>query len=672
MDIVLLGLVIGMANALLAAGIVLVYMSNRVLNLAHGELGAFAVAMMLALTNRAHMGYWPALALSMASAGALGAVIERGILRRLFRSPRLIVLIATIGVAQIVIVARLVLPKPGTANGQRILAGGANLFPVPVHFRPVVFGRIVLLPQHLMVLVAGPILALALFAFLRWSAYGIALRAAAENAPRARLLGIPVRRVSTLAWVLAGLLSAGGAILLAPIIGFSSTEAVGLPLLMRGLAGATITGMDSVGAAFGAGLAIGVADQLVFFWTGRSGLTDIVLLGVIVVALLWRREGFRRTTTAEQSSWDTADPVRALPPEVAGHPRWQALVTGGRIAAAVAVVATPFFLTSASTFFMASVALIAVVVVSATVLTGWAGQLSVGQWALAGVGGVLGSKLAADFDVPFWVAFLFAVLLGAAFALALGLPALRLEGMSLAVVTLAFAVASASWLFEQPWFRPVAAPVRPGYLTSRGLYVAAIALLTATVLVTRLIERTRLGRSIVAVRDNPAQAASFGISVVRTKLTAFAISGMIAAAAGYLWVAGIGSARGAIFPPVRSLSILAAAVIGGMGSVVGAVVGAAYMWGIPYFLGHVSPYLGLLSTGVGLLALVLFLPGGLVRPLVGARDLLAGLVTGRSVRPRVGDAAADTAGTLADSAATLADSGPAITTRPMASAEIGS
>src|SRR5439155_597907 len=83
--------------------------------------------------------------------------------------------------------------------------------------------------------------------------------------------------------------------------------------------------------------------------------------------------------------------------------------------------------------------------------------------------------------------------------------------------------------------------------------------------------------------------------------------------------------------------ILAAAVIGGMGSVVGAVVGAAYMWGIPYFLGHVSPYLGLLSTGVGLLALVLFLPGGLVRPLVGARGLLAGLVTGRSVRPRVGD-----------------------------------
>lgn len=630
MDIVLLGLVIGMANALLAAGIVVVYMSNRVINLAQGEVGAFAVAMMLALTNRAHLNYWPALAASLASAGALGAIIERGVLRRLFHSPRLIVLIATIGVAQIVIVARLLIPKPTTARGTRVLAGGATLFPVPFHFKPVVFGRIVLLPQHVLVLVAGPILAVALFALLRWSAYGVALRAAAENAPRARLLGIPVRRVSTLAWVLAGLLSAGGAILLAPVVGFSSTEAVGLPLLMRGLAAATITGMDSVGAAFGAGLALGVVDQLVFFWTGRAGLTDVVLLVVIIVALLSRRQAFRRTTSAEESSWDAVEPVRPLPPEVTNHPRWRAAVLASRVSLVAGVVLLPFLLTSASTFFVASVGLVAVVVLSATVLTGWAGQLSIGQWALAGVGGVLGSKLAADAGIPFWVAFVLAVLLGGLCALVLGLPALRLEGMTLAVVTLAFAVAAASWLFDQPWFRPQTAPTHPGYLTSRGLYLAAGALVVVSIVVTRVVQASRLGRNIVAVRDNPAQASSLGISLTRTKLTAFALSGMLASAAGYLWVAGIGSADGTVFPPIRSLSILAAAVIGGMGSVGGAIVGAAYMWGIPYFLGHLSPYLGLLSTGVGLLVLVLFLPGGLIRPIASTRDLLARALTGRS------------------------------------------
>ncbi len=631
MDIVLLGLVVGMANALLAAGIVLVYMSNRVVNLAHGELGAFAVAMMLTLTTRGDLNYWLALPLSLAAAGVLGALIERMILRRLFNSPRLIVLIATIGVAQLVIVARLILPKPGTASGDRILAAGGGVFPVPVHFAPIEFGRVVLQPQHILVLIAGPILALALFSFLRWSAYGVALRAAAENAPRARLLGIPVRRVSTLAWVLAAVLSGSAAILLAPVIGFSSTEAVGLPLLMRGLAAATITGMTSVGAAFGAGLAIGVADQLVYFWLGRSGLTDVVLLVVIVVVLLLRRQAFSRTTSAEESSWDAVEPVRPLPPDVAAHPRWRTALLASRVAAAAIAVILPFVLKSAPTFFVASVALVAVVVLSATVLTGWAGQLSIGQWALAGVGGVLGSKLAADFSVPFWVAFVLAALLGGLFALVLGLPALRLGGMTLAVVTLAFAVASANWLFEETWFRPSELPVRPDYLTSRGLYAVALALLLLTVSVARVVQRSRLGRSIVAVRDNPTQAASLGISVVRTKLTAFALSGALAAAAGYIWVAGIGSARGAVFPPVRSLSILAAAVIGGMGSVTGAVVGAAYMWGIPYFLGNVSPYFGLLSTGVGLLVLVLFLPGGLVRPITGARDLLARAITG--IRP---------------------------------------
>jgi branched-chain amino acid transport system permease protein len=629
MDIVALGLVIGMANALLAAGIVLVYMSNRVVNLAHGELGAFAVATMLALTYRAHWNYWAALPASIVAAGVLGAVIERMILRRLFASPRLIMLIATIGVAQLVIVARLVLPKPKAASGDNILAAGGGVFPIPFHWKPVEFGRVVFQPQHFLVLIAGPLLAIALFAFLRWSAYGIALRAAAENAPRARLLGIPVRRVSTMAWVVAAMLSAAGSILLAPVIGFSSTEAVGLPLLMRGLAAATITGMSSVGAAFAAGLAIGVADQLAYFWLGRSSLTDMVLLVVIVVVLLTRKTEFGRTTASELTSWDAVEPMRPLPADIAAHPRWRSAVLSLRAAGALVVVLVPVFLSSSSTFFVASVALVAVVVVSATVLTGWAGQLSIGQWAMAGVGGVLGAKLAADAGVPFWLAFVAAMLLGAVAALVIGIPALRFEGMTLAVVSLAFAVAASSWLFEQTWFKPRNLVVRPSYLTSRGLYYTAVALVLVTLALTRLVHRSRLGRNIVAVRDNPTQAAAFGISVVRTKLAAFALSGMLAAAAGFLWVAGIGSARGAIFPPVRSLSILAAAVIGGMGSIGGALIGAAYMWGIPYFLGHISPYFGLLSTGVGLLLLVTFLPGGLVRPLTGARDLLARMVTGR-------------------------------------------
>ncbi|MEX2393785.1 MAG: branched-chain amino acid ABC transporter permease, partial [Actinomycetota bacterium] len=399
MDIIAVGAALGMANALLAMGLVLIYMSNRTINLAHGEFGAFAVAMMLALTRRAELNYWLAVLLSLLATGVLAASVERIVLRRLFKSPRLIVLIATIGVAQLIIVGRLVLPKPENAEGDPVLAGGGAIFPVPFDIDPVQFKRVVLGPEHFIALVVGPLLALGLVLFLRYTSYGIALRAAAENMPRARLLGIPVRNVATLAWVIGGVFSGVAGILLAPIIGYSSTEAVGLPLLMRGLAAAMVARMESVGIAFGVGLGLGALDQLVFFWTGQSGLTDLVLLGVILATLLGRRGASKRTVAAEESSWEVAEPVRSLPLEVKRHPRWRAIVVATFVIGVVVVLGAPLALGDSATFFLATVLLVYVVAVSATVLMGWAGQMSIGQWALAGVGGVFGVKVVVGFTM---------------------------------------------------------------------------------------------------------------------------------------------------------------------------------------------------------------------------------------------------------------------------------
>src|SRR5690349_8641044 len=135
-----------MANALLAVGLVLIYMSNRVVNFAHGEVGAFAVALMLTFTQVLHWNYWLALLASLAGTGLLGAVIERTVIQRLFTSPRLIVLIATVGVAQIVTGARLALPKPKVGK-DNIFAGGGETFPVPFDSPTITFGRVVLQPQ---------------------------------------------------------------------------------------------------------------------------------------------------------------------------------------------------------------------------------------------------------------------------------------------------------------------------------------------------------------------------------------------------------------------------------------------------------------------------------------------------------------------------------------------
>ena len=622
MDIVTIGLVIGMANALLAVGLVLIYMSNRVINLAHGEFGAFAVAMMLALTRNAHLDYWLALLCTLTATGALAAIIERSILRRLFRSPRLILLIATLGVGQLIIVLRLILPKP-RLHGVSAFFSGAQIFPVPFHFKPIDLRRVVIGPEHVIVLVIGPLLALGVFVFLRYTSYGIALRAASENMPRARLLGIPVTRVSTLAWVVAGVTAGAAGILLAPIIGYSSGEAVGLPLLMRGLAAAMVADMSSVGVAFGVGLGIGVVDQLLFFWTGRGGLTDLVLLSVILVALLTRRRATRRTTAAEESTWEVSEPIRLLPVEITSHHAWRSLIAAAIAVGAILIVVAPFPLGDSTTFFLSTVSLVAVVAVSTTILTGWAGQLSLGQWALAGIGGVFGAKLVVSTGLPFWIAFVVATCAGGVVALLLGLPALRLEGSALAVTTLGFGVAASSWLFDQSWFKGTGFMTRPSYMTPDVYYFVALAMLALTVLAARSFQRKRVGRNMIAVRDNPAQAAAMGVDIVRTKLTAFVSAGILAAAAGFLWSTGVTLADNSVFDPVRSLSIMAAVVIGGLGSVAGAIVGVFYLLAVPYFLGGLSSYVGLLASAIG----VLTLPGGLARLMYGARDWIALKVT---------------------------------------------
>lgn len=633
MDLLLLGLVIGMANALLAVGLVLVYMSSRILNFAHGEIGAFAVAMLLMLTSYG-WGYWPSLLVALLATCVLGALIERTVIQRLFGSPRLIALLATVGVAQVVAVGRLVLPKP-TVNGEPVLFGGGVNFPVPFSEPRMEFGRVVLGPEHFMVLVMGPLLAIGVALFLRSSIYGLSIRAAAENAPRARLAGIPVRRVSTLAWVISALLAGVAAILLAPILGFTASEAVGLPLLMHGLAAATLARFESVAAAFGWGLVIGLVNQLALFYTGSSGLAEVLILGGVLVALLLRPIKLRRTTDSEESSWSFAEPIRPLPREIARHPRWRALVWSATAISGVALLTAPAYLTQSGTFLLSSIFAVSIVTLAVTLLTGWSGQLSLGHWALAGVGAVFGSRMIDSWGVPFWIAFLLAAVLGGVFALLLGLPALRLPGTLLAVVTLGFAVASEAWLFGQPFFKGPGRIERPGFITTTVGFYLALGLLAVVVLAVRVLQSSRIGRNLVAVRDNAAQAAALGVPVIRTRLTGFVVSGVLASIGGFWWSTLAATANPGAFPALRSLAILSAAIIGGLGSVGGALLGTAYLYGIPFFGNSINKYAGLLATGIGLLLLLLFFPGGLARMAYRGRDWTARWVTGLDPRPDV-------------------------------------
>jgi ABC-type branched-subunit amino acid transport system permease subunit len=348
-----------------------------------------------------------------------------------------------------------------------------------------------------------------------------------------------------------------------------------------------------------------------------------------------QRTRARRTTESEESSWSFAEAVRPLPPEIARHPRWRALVLASWAVGAVALLCAPLVLTVSGTFLMASIFAVSVVTLAVTLLTGWSGQLSLGHWALAGAGAVLGSQLVGEHGVSFWLAFLLAGVVGGAFALLLGIPALRLPGTLLAVVTLGFAVMSEAWLFGQPWFKGNGQLRRPEWITTRVYFYLALGFLAIVLVAVQVLQRSRIGRNLVAVRDNPRQAAAYGVPVTRTRLTGFVVSGVLAALGGYMWAAGVVAANSGSFPALRSLAILSAAIIGGLGSVGGALIGTAYLLGIPFFGSGLSNYAGLLSTGIGMLLLLLFFPGGLARLAYLGRDRLAHLVTGIDPRPDV-------------------------------------
>jgi len=230
--------------------------------------------------------------------------------------------------------------------------------------------------------------------------------------------------------------------------------------------------------------------------------------------------------------------------------------------------------------------------------------------------------------MPFGFAIGYATVAGVAAALLIGFPALRVKGLFLAVTTLAFAVAARGWLLPYRMFfgdgtvlyLPRGRWLGIDFRSQRAFYYLCLVVLVGCVFITSRLRKSGIGRSIIAVRDNETAAASFTLSPTVAKLTAFAISGGLAAAAGAL-LAGLRVQFGAdSFPPDESLRVVAMTVIGGLGSVSGALLGAIYVVGLPALFDN-NATVALLTSGAGLLVLLLYLPGGLAQITTAARDI---------------------------------------------------
>lgn len=614
------GIVVGLLGALLSIGLVLIYRTNRIINFAQGQLGAFAATFAAELYQRFRWPYFLAVALGAASAVAASLFIEFAIIRRFRAAPRLILTVATIGIAQILGFAELGIPAYLNRNADRQQLRAGFQSPFSFHFD---FGHVRFTGDHLIVLVVAPVILIALTLFFQRTRYGIAARGAAENEDRARLLGVRVKRVALIVWALAGFLSAMTAILRAPILGFQFGAIAGQGLILRALAAAVIGRMESLTATAAAAVLLTMAEQAIFFSFGKAGPADGFLMAVIVISLLVQRNRVGRVDPGS-SSWSAVQEIRPIPRELRDVSEVRLLRFGGPALLLLALASLPFVLSASQINLMSVIALYAMVGISLVMLTGWSGNVSLGQWAIVGVGGLVAGKLATQ-AVPqdFFVAVLLAGVSGAAVSLAIGLPALRIRGLFLGVTTLAFAVAAGSWFFQWEQLTPDGAILRPALFglvdttTERSFYYVCLAGLALALYVGRNVRRARLGRLLVALRDNEIQAQALGVRVTRVRLTAFAMSGFIAALAGALYAYNQQALRADRFPPELSLVMFSMVVIGGMGSMTGAILGAVYVRGIQYLL---PAELQLFATGFGLLILLLVFPGGLGQIFFGLRD----------------------------------------------------
>src|SRR5437899_2687628 len=293
----------------------------------------------------------------------------------------------------------------------------------------------------------GPVPAIAAV-FLRYTRIGIALRASAENADRASLLGIPVQRVQTVAWIMAGALAAMAILVSSPLIGVPQDASLGFKTLLYGLTAAVVARMERIGLALAAGLGIGV---IIFGAVAKYGSDDYasaLMLLVILVALLVQRGALSRAYDAGTSTWEAVKMFRPIPAELRG----QREVIIGRIvlfAASIAlVVIVPFVIGKPNIPDLIVLPIFGIVAVSLVILTGWAGQISLGQFGIVAAGALVAGGLAANHNIEFFEAVAIGVAAGVVVSVIIGLPAVRIQGLYLAVTTLAFAYAMVSYVLN--------------------------------------------------------------------------------------------------------------------------------------------------------------------------------------------------------------------------------
>ena len=575
---ILLGLGSGALIAAIALGVVATYRGSGIINVSVGAVAMLAGYAFWALTSGkiAALGTAPALAISLVFVLLVGALIELLAFRPLRTASPLAKLVSSLAVLLI-------------AQASMLLAFGTNQKPSP-QILPQNIVRLsptVVVPVDRFIL-AGMVvvLAAALWALYRWTRFGLATRAASENEAAAILSGQSPNLISMVNTLITSLIAGGIGILAASV---TQLDSVTLPLqIVPALAAALLARFTSFGIACTAGLGIGILNSLINYasvqpWFPTSdgtpipGVQELLAFVIIIVAMFLR--GARLPSRGEL--------VEQRLPAVPRPQRLLAVAMPLAAICAVALIILPFDFRQALVVSLIG----ALMALSLVVLTGFVGQVSVAQLALAGAAGFTISHFAVDAGIGFPLAALAGVAVAVVIGLLTAVSALRVRGVSLTVVTLAAAVAIANFGFANTTWGvgPNGSPVPDLSLAGlnlgpraayRGLdgnqpspvfgWVALVATVILC-LVVGYLRRGPLGQRMLAVRSNERAAEAAAINPRTVKLTAFGISAFIAGVAGCLYAYNFGSVSPERFSAFTALSLIAFAYAGGITQISGAV-----------------------------------------------------------------------------------------------------
>lgn len=554
----LLGLGVGALYSLASQGLMVVYRGSGVLNFAHGAMGMVGAYVAWEVRTKHEMPFPVALVVGVLASALLGALTHLLVMRQLRRASPLAKIVATLGVLILL-------------QGFAVIRYGARVTFVDPELPTTLvhpFGKAVSVDRFILLGIAAALSAV-LWALYRYTKFGLATTAAAENERAAATVGISPDRVAVLNWALGSGLAGLAAILVSPIVTLQVSTMTNL--VLAAMAAALVASFRSFPIAFVAGVAIGVGQTELTNYVSTPGVANSLPFAIIVLWMIFRGQAL---------------PVRGyflqkLPGVGTGRVRlWQVGVGIALAVGLAAILPTNWQDAMLTTFAMA------IVLLSIVVITGYTGQLSLAQFALAGFGAWVAGRLVDMWGWPFPAALvagaLAAVPLGAAFAI----PAVRARGLNLAIVTLGLGTALELMVFNSPKLTGGFGGTVVGKPTLFGWEIQAtrypfrytVVCLGFFVLLAMMVARMRRGRSgrrMLAVRTNERAAAALGISVPGVKVYAFALSAAIAAVGGTLLAFRKDTiVYGTEFTNFTSITAVGWAFVGGIGYLMGPFVGA--------------------------------------------------------------------------------------------------